>query len=188
MCLQPLAASCSASVRVAKAYNDAMRATTILAAVAGAALAFAPVAGAAGTSAQSAVYKCKQADGAVSYQDYSCNGGIALDIKPDAADPVAIQRLQRANAEFDRAAARRKASEDAAARRQQELDQRRREIDAAQRLAESGGAYASDVPAYGYYAPHVIERANRQQPRARAKRRISPDSRVRAVVRRADPH
>src|SRR5690242_6046652 len=66
---------------------------------------------AASDVAQSSVYKCRQANGAVLYQDYACKDGVVVDLKPDAADPAAIRRLERAQAESEREAARRRASE-----------------------------------------------------------------------------
>ncbi len=70
------------------------------------------------TNAPASVYRCKQASGAIAYQDYPCKGGVAVDIKPEHADPKAIQRLRRAQADFDRAYAERRAAEAATPRRQ----------------------------------------------------------------------
>jgi len=69
-------------------------------------------------NAAASVYRCKQANGAVAYQDYPCKGGVAVDIKPEHADPKAIERLRRAQADFDRAYAERRAAEAARPRRQ----------------------------------------------------------------------
>ena len=84
-------------------------------AVAVIALAIASAATAESAAAPS-VYRCKQANGSIAYQDFPCKGGTAVDIKADAPDPIAIERLQRQQAEFDRAYAQRQAEE--AAQRQ----------------------------------------------------------------------
>ena len=73
--------------------------------------------GGAAIAADAPIYKCVQANGAVLYADFPCNGGAALDIHPGVADPAATERLQRAQAELDRAAARRRADEAVAANR-----------------------------------------------------------------------
>ena len=73
--------------------------------------------GVAAVAADPPIYKCVQANGAVLYADFPCNGGAALDIHPGVADPAATERLQRAQAELDRAAARRRTDEAAAAQR-----------------------------------------------------------------------
>ena len=57
------------------------------------------------------VYRCKQANGSIAYQDFPCKGGVTVDIKPEMPDPYAIDRLQRQQAEFDRAYAQRQAEE-----------------------------------------------------------------------------
>ena len=102
--------------------------------------------------AGAAVYKCKSASGAVTYQDFPCDGGAIVDIRPGAPDPTAIERLDRANAEFDRRAAARNADETNAAFRREELDLRRRELEIAQGGAGSTGAapFVGYVPAYDY--------------------------------------
>lgn len=109
------------------------------------ALVFASVAGAA-------VYKCKSASGTVTYQDFPCDGGAVVDLRPGAPDPTAIERLDRANAEFDRRAAARNVDETNAAFRREELDLRRRELEIAQGAAGNAGAAPSVgyVPAYDY--------------------------------------
>ena len=74
--------------------------------------------GSAAAGAEGApIYKCVQASGAVLYADYPCNGGAILDIHPGVADPAANERLQRAQAELDKGAARRRADEELAAQR-----------------------------------------------------------------------
>ena len=121
---------------------------TSLFSLAAIALAFAAPASAEGNSAAS-VYRCKQPSGAIAYQDYPCKGGVAVDIKPEHADPKAIQRLRRAQAEFDRAYAERRAAEAAAVRR--------RSIERPAPLPPvDNGAEATDTdqtPVYLIYAP-----------------------------------
>ena len=68
-------------------------------------------------AADASIYKCVQASGAVLYADYPCNGGAILDIHPGVADPTANERLLRAQAELDKAAARRRADEQLASQR-----------------------------------------------------------------------
>jgi hypothetical protein len=64
------------------------------------------------------VYRCKQPNGSIAYQDYPCKGGVTVDIKPDAADPRAIERLREREAEFQRSYAQRRAEEAAQRQRQ----------------------------------------------------------------------
>jgi hypothetical protein len=73
--------------------------------------------GAAASAADAPIYKCVQANGAVLYTDFPCNGGAILDIRPGNADPAANERLQRAQAELDKGAARRRADEELATQR-----------------------------------------------------------------------
>jgi hypothetical protein len=68
-------------------------------------------------AADAPIYKCVQASGAVLYADYPCNRGAILDIHPGVADPAANERLQRAQAELDKGAARRRAEEELATQR-----------------------------------------------------------------------
>jgi hypothetical protein len=126
-------------------------------------LAFVSLAGIA--SAETPVYKCAQPGGPVLYADFPCKGGAIVDIRPGEADPAAIQRLERARVEFDRAAAVRKAGEEAAAIRGAALNQRRLEAEAEQRAA----GYASTpepvyAPAYGFIVPSVKRRPDRRTP------------------------
>lgn len=158
-----------------------------------AALVLASVAGAA-------VYKCRSASGAVTYQDFPCNGGAVVEIRPGSPDPAAIERLDRANAEFDRRVAARTANEDNAALRREELDLRRRELEAAQGAAAAAAAAPAVgyVPAYGYsaygypgygFAPPPAKRhANRPRPPGSSGHveRVPP-GRVPADIRRPRP-
>ena len=167
------------------------------------ALAFASVAGAA-------VYKCKSPGGAVTYQDFPCDGGAVVDLRPGAPDPSAIERLDRANAEFDRRAAARNADETNAAFRREELDLRRRELEIAQGAAGNTGAAPSvgyvpaydylgygyggygyggyGYPGYGLAAPSGKHHANRPGPSKapRGGQRV-PQGRVPADLRRIQP-
>ena len=137
---------------------------------------------AASDVAQSSVYKCRQANGAVLYQDYACKDGVVVDLKPDAADPAAIRRLERAQAESEREAARRRASEERSrAARERLLSE-----------AEASQDYTPQmetvyVPAYPYYVPrgrpHVQPHASRA---SHEQRRELHARRVPAIVRR--PH
>jgi hypothetical protein len=79
---------------------------TPLVALAAALVALSPAASRAGDSP---VYRCAQADGRVLYTDVPCAGGAAVDIRPGKADPAATERLARAQASLDAAAAQRKA-------------------------------------------------------------------------------
>jgi hypothetical protein len=82
-----------------------------------AALGLVSFGGGATGAADAPIYRCMQANGAVLYADFPCNGGAILDIHPGVADPTASERLQRAQAELDRAAARRRADEQLATQR-----------------------------------------------------------------------
>jgi hypothetical protein len=96
------------------------------------------------SAADMPVYKCKQANGAVAYQDYPCKGGSVVDIRSDSADPAAIARFERAQSEFNRSAAARAEL----ALRQEELDLRRRELEASRVPYDAGTA----GPSSGYYS------------------------------------
>ena len=143
-------------------------------AVAVVALAVAGTASAQGTDA-STVYRCKQASGTVTYQDYPCEGGVTVEIKPDAADPAAIARLQRAQAEFDRAYAQRRAAEAATIR-------------PAPIVVPNAGVeppYASEVPEYLLYGPIPPTRFERRERRERRDvRPIAVPERNPAIIRR----
>ena len=130
------------------------------------------------------VYKCRQPNGAVLYQDYACKDGVLVDIKPDAADRDAIRRLERAQADFDGEAARRRASE-ASEERRRALERMRSEAEAAQAYAPQADAYY--VPAYPYYVPRARPHLQPHPSRAsHERRRDSHERRVPAIVRR--PH
>jgi hypothetical protein len=100
-------------------------------------------------SASAQVYRCKQSNGAIVYQDYPCKGGVTVDIKPDAADPTAIERLRRAEAEFDRSYAQRRAAEAAQQRVQRPSEPLPPEVD---------NGFEPEAPAYLFYGP--VARSN----------------------------
>lgn len=152
---------------------------------AAAALAFGPVAEAAEADAATTVYKCAQASGTVLYADYPCKGGVVVEIKPDAADPDAIERLRRAQEAFDRSMARRNADEERATQRREALEQRRREMEAAQSLVQAATdeAYPGYLPAYGYAVPYPRRRAFDTH-RHKTHRYVAAPGRVPASIRR----
>jgi len=133
------------------------------------------------SNAASPVYRCRQANGAITYQDYACKGGVAVEIKPDAADPAAIQRLRRGQADFDRALAQRRAAEERAAILGEQL-QGRRALESSQGTGyEDEGP--SDVPEYLLYGP--IPRTSLDRRHRRSVRRfVVPEHRIPAVIRR----
>ena len=147
-------------------------------------LSLAAMALAVGTSASAqsnapaSVYRCKQPNGAIAYHDYPCKGGVAVDIKPEHADPKAIQRLRRAQADFDRAYAERRAAEAAAPRR--------RLIEQPAPPPAENGVEAPDTdqaPVYLIYAP--MPRANAVHRNRHAMRQtVVPPHRVPGVIRR----
>lgn len=112
-----------------------------------AALIFASAAGAQ-------VYKCQQGNAGVSYQDFPCKGGTVVDVRAGSDNPAAVDRLERANAEFNRTAAARSANEAIAAQRREALYQQQRAAEAAQAMAEAA-AYppAFYAPVYGVPGP-----------------------------------
>lgn len=132
-------------------------------------------------STAGSVYRCKQANGSIAYQDYPCKGGVAVEIKPDAADPAAIQRLRRGQADFDRALAQRRAAEERAAILGEQL-QGRRALESSQGTGyEDEGP--SDVPEYLLYGP--IPRTSLDRRHRRSVRRfVVPEHRIPAVIRR----
>jgi len=101
----------------------------------------------AANAADMPVYKCKQANGAVAYQDYPCKGGVVVDIKPETPDPAAIARFERAQSEFNRNTAARAEL----ALRQEELALRRREIEASRAPYDTG----APAPSSGYYSGYT---------------------------------
>jgi hypothetical protein len=129
-------------------------------------------------NASSSVYRCKQSNGAIAYQDYPCKGGVAVEIKPEHADPQAIQRLRRAQAEFDRAYAERRAAE--AVVRRRELIERPPAIDNGVQTPD-----ATQAPEYLLYGP--LPRSNAERRNRRTMRPIVvPRRRIPGSVRRPD--
>jgi hypothetical protein len=147
------------------------------------AFAFASVAAAQNDTAP--VYRCRQANGAVTYQDYACKGGVAVDIKPDAADPAAIDRLRRAQAEFDRSLAQRRAAE-AMTMRPDLLEQPRIIVPGPAYDEDVGAPGASDVPGYLLYGPVAPANAVRRNRRVE-RRMLAPERRVVPAIRRLRP-
>ena len=145
--------------------------------------------GFAANAADMPVYKCKQTDGAVAYQDYPCKGGTVVDIKPETPDPAAIARFERAQSEFNRSAAARAEL----ALRQEELDLRRREIEASRAPYDAGASapsgyysgYTGYYPGYlyDYAVPYVTKPPRVTHHDSGERRRPSPQGRVPAVIR-----
>jgi hypothetical protein len=142
--------------------------------------------------AQGPIYRCAQADGTLLYADTPCEGGTVVDIHPGRADPDAKERLARTQAELNRAAADRKANEQAAAARNEELAQWRRQSEAAQSMAEpvnnaSDAYYGSGFDAYGPYTQRRMQRSNfhggGRGHRSSAKDRFHGENRVPAIIR-----
>jgi hypothetical protein len=146
----------------------------------------------AAIAAQPPIYKCAQPDGTTLYSDFACERGTLVDVHPGQADPNAQERLSRAQGELDRGAARR-ANEQEAAARQQELNQLRRQQEAAQNMTEpsTNGAdvfYGTGYDTYGPYPEGRMQRPN-YRGGARGHRRSIKDrvqGRLPAVIRR--PH
>ncbi|HEY3177544.1 MAG TPA: hypothetical protein VGL25_01535 [Casimicrobiaceae bacterium] len=146
--------------------------------------------------AQGPIYKCTQADGTLLYSDYPCDGGAVVDVHPGRADPNAKDRLIRAQAELDRAAAERRVNEQEAAARREEMNQLRRQSEAAQSMAEpvSNAAdvyYGTGYDGYGSYTPRRMQRSNihggGRGHRLSPKDRFHGQGRLPAVIRRPHP-
>ena len=139
------------------------------------------------SGAQGTVYRCAQAGGAVLYSDYPCDGASVVDIRPGSADPNAKERLARAQAELDRAAAERRA--------RAQFDTARREETARQAQA---APYAMEPPptspdayygtAYDFYAPYVpVDRLHDGAHRRASFKAKDREKRVPQVVRTPHP-
>ena len=148
-------------------------------------------------AADAPIYKCAQENGAVLYADFPCKGGAVVDVHPGLPDPAAAERLERARAELDRSAARRKANEEFAALRREEMARLRFEAEAAQSAADPMITYPDAIygPVYGSYGSHGKARSNRPNfhrrfdahgwlPDATSKPGVQHRSRVPAVIRR----
>ena len=132
------------------------------------------------------IYRCKQENGRLAYQDFPCAGGVVVEVRPGAPNPAAIARLEREQEAFERAAALRRADEQVALRRE-ELTLRQRELN----YAAAGGGSGADtgpyyVPAYGFdgfggYADRHTRRDFKHDVR---KRHDEPTRRVPAVIQR----
>ena len=109
-----------------------------------------------------------------------------VDTKPGEADPAALARLQRAQAEFDRALARRRMLEDADRRTEEAA--RAREVPPPYLLPDAYFPDETYLPAYDYYAPlpRIRDRADRRPSHERD--RTSKERRVPAVIQRPHPN
>lgn len=155
--------------------------------IASAALCFVALSARAVENGATTVYKCTQANGAVLYTDYACKGSVVVDIKRDAVDPAAGERLENAQAEFDKAAVRRKADAEMAALHRDESNQHRRALEAAASGADSASA-TPDLPygtAYGFAAPLVKHRTSPSRAHGSANQhRTRPKRQVPAAIPR----
>jgi hypothetical protein len=132
------------------------------------------------------VYKCRQPDGTVLYQDYACKGAVVVDIKPDSADPAAIERLRREEAAFDRSAAQRRAVDTGVQRAQIE---RARELEAQQRYEDQQARQeeaAASYPGYFFITPQRPFKAHRHD-RHEHRRQIVPKHRPPSMLHREQP-
>lgn len=133
------------------------------------------------------IYKCRQANGTVLYQDYACKGGIVVDIKPDSADPAALERLHREQAAFDLDAAQRRAIGAATQRREIE---HARQVEAAQRYEEEQAreeeAAAASYPGYFFIVPQRPLKAHRHE-RHDHRPQIVPSRRPPSMLHREQP-
>ena len=143
--------------------------------------------------AQGPIYRCAQADGTLLYADNPCDGGTVVDIHPGLADPGAKERLARAQAELDGAAALRRANEREAAVRREEMNRLRQHAEAAQSMAEpvnnaSDAYYGTGYETYGPYTQRRMQRSNShgggRGHRSPAKDRFHDEHRVPEVIRR----
>jgi hypothetical protein len=132
------------------------------------------------------IYRCHGAGGAIEYRDYPCTRGVVVDIKPDAADPAAIARLQRAQAEFDRTFAERRMAEEAA-RRAEEAARAPEAPETSYFVPDAYFPDATYIPAYGYYAPQPRPRARAEHRPPKKRERMSEERRVPATIRRPHP-
>jgi hypothetical protein len=143
--------------------------------------------------AQGPIYRCAQADGTLLYADNPCDGGTVVDVHPGLADPGAKERLARAQAELDRAAALRRANEREAAVRREEMNRLRQQAEAAQSMAEpvnnaSDASYGTGSEIYQPYTQRRMQRSDLhgggRGHRSPAKDRVHGEHRVPAVIRR----
>ncbi len=130
------------------------------------ALGFAIAVSTAANASDTPIYKCVRPDGGVLYTDSLCKGRKQLDIQPSAPDPAAIERLERAQAAFDRSAAKRVAEAEINAARTAERERLLAEAEAARRDADAAFTYASgnDVVGWAPYPVFVHPRVHRPRP------------------------
>jgi len=135
----------------------------------------------------STIYRCKQQNGRLAYQDFPCPGGVVVEVRPGVPNPAEIARLEREQEAFERAAAARRADELAALRRE-ELMLRQRELNYATATGASGVDTAPYyVPAYGFYGfgGYADDRHPRRDSKHDfQKRRDEPTRRVPATIQR----
>ena len=132
------------------------------------------------------VYKCHQPDGTVLYQDYACKGAVVVDIKPDSADPAAIERLHRELAASDHSAAQRRAVDATIQRAQIE---RAREVEAQQRYEDQQARQeeaAGSYPGYFFITPQRPLKAHRHD-RHEHRPQIVPKHRPPSMLHREQP-
>jgi hypothetical protein len=139
------------------------------------------------SGAHGTVYRCGQASGAVLYSDYPCDGASVVDIRPGSADPNAKERLARAQAELDRAAAERRARDQFDTARREQMA---REAQAAPYPAElppaSPDGYYGTV--YDFVAPYnPVDRLHDGAHRDASFRAKNREKRVPQVVRTPHP-
>jgi len=142
--------------------------------------------------AEGAIYRCLQPGGALLYSDNPCNGATVVDVHPGRADPNAKERLARAQAQLDRAAAEHAALEREAALRRAE----RQQAEAAQAMAEpvnnaSDVYYGTGYDGYADYTPRRMQRSNLhgggRGHRSPSRDHVQKQGRVPAVIRRPHP-
>jgi hypothetical protein len=100
------------------------------------------------------IYRCSDGRGGVLYADSPCHDGAVVSVPNSAADPAAIERLQRSLAAFDKRWAEREAAEAAMRERTRAAaaERYRAEQEALRREQET---YANGVYAYAYpYVPY----------------------------------
>ena len=150
-------------------------------AVASAAPMLAPPDAAASDAEMPAIYKCTPANGTVSYQDHPCKGGVIVVIRPGAADPDAVMRLQRAQAAD---AARRRSDEYIAAARRAVVDLPSPDLSAQNDADVEPYPSFDDFPDYAVYVPSGRESATHRAAHHPRAFRSVPFGRIPATIRR----
>jgi hypothetical protein len=129
------------------------------------ALGFAVVLSAVANAAEVPTYKCVESTGSVLYTDMPCKGGQLLDIRAGASDPAAVQRLEQAQAAFDRYAAQRATDAQIESARREELSLLREE-EAARMAADAATTYTDNnyALAWGSFPAFVRHPFHRHRP------------------------